>query len=93
MTSSTKISNKVKRKLTTPQLLKLGMYLSWGSSILFLIGALSIIGQQRSNIRTIGKDSAPSIINAERLKDAIAGMNAFAANELLTPPKQDSAAS
>jgi len=86
---TTKLKNQAKRTWTTPQLLKLGMYCGWGSALLFLIGALNIIGQQRNAIRTIGKDSAPSIIIAERLKDALEGMNAFAANELLTPPGQN----
>jgi len=92
MNISPNISHKAQRKWNTPKILKLGMYCCWGGSLIFSIASYKLIAQQRDAIVTIGKDSAPSIINAQKLKDAIAGMNAFAANELITPSGQNLAA-
>jgi hypothetical protein len=47
-----------------------------------------ILGTQvhRAAMQTVGKDTAPTIIDAQRLKSALADMDANAANELLGPP-------
>lgn len=73
-------------KLTTPQLLKGGLGLSWGASLLLLLVTISGVQEQQQAIKTIGKDSVPSILVAQRIKDALAGMDANAVNELLAPP-------
>ena len=90
--SISSISGKTTTKLTTPQILQRGMYLVWGASVLLLVASIATVQGQRNAIRTIGKDTASSIINAQRLKDALSGMKAFAANELLAPAGQNEAA-
>jgi hypothetical protein len=79
-------TNKIKniQKLNTPQTLKTGMYLTWGASFLLLLATITGIQGQRHAIQTIGKDTAPSIISAQRIKDSLADMDASVANELLT---------
>jgi hypothetical protein len=76
-------------KFNTPQLLKGGLYLSWGTSLLLLIATISGVQGQRHAIQTVGKDAAPSILNAIRIKDSLADMDANAANELLVKPGQN----
>lgn len=76
-------------KLSTPQLLKAGLYLSWGTSLLLLIATITGIQGARNAIKTVGKDSAPSIIAAQRIQDSLADMDANAANELLVPSGQN----
>ncbi len=93
MNQTTTISKKAKRfslptkkSLTTPKLLNAGLYLTWGASFLLAIATISGIQAQRNAIKTIGKDSVPSILTAQRLKDSVAGMDANAVNELLIQP-------
>ncbi|MHC5597082.1 MAG: hypothetical protein ACYTXC_14255 [Nostoc sp.] len=83
------VSSQAIRKLNTPQLLKGGLYLTWSASILLLITTISGVQEQRQAIKTLGKDSTPSIVTAQRLKDAFGGMDANVANELLVPPGQN----
>jgi hypothetical protein len=70
----------------TPQKLWAGLYLIWALDAL-LLGA-AILGAQvhRDAMKTIGKDTAPSIIAAQRIKSALADMDANAANEFLGEP-------
>ena len=89
MTKTIAISSKAITKFTTPQLLKGGLYLTWGASLLLLIATLAGVQGQRYSIKTIGKDAVPSIITAQRIKDALTGMDANAANELLVKPGQN----
>jgi hypothetical protein len=89
MTKTIAISSKAITKLTTPQLLKGGLYLTWGASLLLLIATITGVQGQRYSIKTIGKDAVPSIITAQRIKDALTGMDANAANELLVKPGQN----
>ncbi len=46
-----------------------------------------VLGTQvhRAAMQTVGKDTAPTIVDAQRLKSALADMDANAANELLGP--------
>ena len=83
------ISANSMRKITTPQILKGGLYLTWVATVLTLVTTITGIQGQRHTIQTIGKDSTPSIVIAQRLKDAMAGMDANVANELLVPPGQN----
>lgn len=78
-----------KLKLTTPQLLKGGLYFTWIASLLLLMTTIAGVQNQRSAMKIVGKDSAPSILTAQRIKDSIADMDANAANELLVPPGQN----
>ncbi|KAF3887739.1 MULTISPECIES: hypothetical protein [Nostocales] len=85
MTSTTpSFSQKI--KLTTPRLLKTGLYATWVTSFLVAIATISGIQQQRQMIQTIGKDAAPSVLLAQRIQDSLLGMDANAVNELLVKP-------
>jgi len=81
----TLVSRKVLSQLTTPQILKGSLCLTWGGILLLLVATISGVQGQRQAIQTVGKDSAPSIISAQRIQDSLADMDANAANELLVP--------
>lgn len=83
------VSKKTISGLTTPQLLKGGLYLTWVASVLMLMAVITGIQGQRQAIKTVGEDSTPSIVTAQRLKDAFAGMDAYIVKELLVPPGQN----
>ncbi len=77
------VSSDAMRKLNTPQILRFGLYVTWVASVLLLIATITGVQSQRQAIKTVGKDATPSIVTAQRLKDAMAGMDAYVANELL----------
>ncbi|MGA2597618.1 MAG: hypothetical protein ABSH09_11595, partial [Bryobacteraceae bacterium] len=54
--------------------------------VLLLIAAIAGARVHRDAMKTVGKDSAPSIIAAQHIKSALADMDADAANELLGAP-------
>lgn len=85
MATITQKSTKAIKKLTTPQLIRSGLYIVWGAGLLSLTTTILGIQDQRNAIKTVGKDTVPSIITAQRLKDGMAGMDAFAASEFLVP--------
>ncbi len=89
MSKTFSLANKKNIQLNTPQLLKSGMYLIIISSILLLITTILGVQKARTAIKTIGKDSAPSIIAAQRIKDSLADIDANAANELIAKPGQN----
>ena len=70
-------------KLNTPQILKSSLYLTWGACVLLLVATIAAVQGQRYAIKTIGKDTAPSIIAAQHIKSGIADLDANAANKLL----------
>jgi hypothetical protein len=74
------------RNWNTPQRYKAFQYAIWGLSGALLISVISAVGNQRTTTQQIGRDSAGSVLMAERWKDTAAGMDAFTANELLTTP-------
>jgi hypothetical protein len=78
--------------LTTPKTMLLGLIASWAVGLLLLGVAISTIQAQRTAIKTIGIDAAPSVLNAQRIRDSLADMDANAANELLLKPGQNQAA-
>ena len=71
---------------STPQKLWGSLYLIWGLDALLLIAAITGVRVHRDAVKTIGKDTAPSIIAAQRIKSALADMDANAANEFLGEP-------
>ncbi|MBO3458303.1 MAG: hypothetical protein KME33_11720 [Aetokthonos hydrillicola CCALA 1050] len=79
----------MKKRLTTPQLLKTGLYVTWAVSLVLAIATILGVQKQRYAIKTLGKDTAPSILLAERIKDTLAGMDAAAVNELLVKSKEN----
>jgi hypothetical protein len=72
------------QKTNTPQFLQLAQYVICGSSLLLFIIAVSGIQQQRQAVNIVGKDAASNVLVAQRLKDAPAGMDAYAVKALLT---------
>ncbi len=78
-----------KTKFTTPQILRGGLYLVWGVSLLALGIANQAVRMQRDAIETIGKNTAPSVLTAQRIKDSLADLDANAANELLVKPGEN----
>jgi len=85
MATITQKSTKAIKKLTTPQLIRSGLYIVWGAGLLLLTTTILGIQEQRNAIKTVGRDAVPSIITAQRLKDGMAGMDVFAASEFLVP--------
>jgi hypothetical protein len=73
------------RNWNTPQRYKAFQYAIWGLSSAMLVTVISAVGHQRATTQQIGRDSAGSVLMAERWKDTVAGMDAFTANELLSP--------
>ncbi len=72
------------QRTNTPQFLQLAQYIICGSSLLLFTTAISSIQQQRQAINIVGKDAASNVLVAQRLKDAPAGMDAYAVKALLT---------
>jgi hypothetical protein len=70
----------------TLQKLKAGRIVLIALDALLLIAAIEAVRVHRDAMKTVGKDSAPSIIAAQHIKSALADMDANAANELLGPP-------
>ncbi|PZO38649.1 MAG: hypothetical protein DCF19_15720 [Pseudanabaena frigida] len=77
------INQKAIARYSTPQLLKGGLYITWGTSLILLITTITAVQGQRYAIKTIGKDAAPSIIAAQHIKSGLADLDANAANKLL----------
>jgi hypothetical protein len=71
---------------STPKLLRWSLFLTWGTSLLLITTAVMAVQSQRDAIKTVGLDAVPSILNAQRIKDSLADMDANAANELLVKP-------
>jgi hypothetical protein len=84
-----RFSSLQKRKFNTPQFLKAGLYMTWGASLLLATVIISGVQSQRQAIQIVGKDAIPSILTAQRIKDALLGMDANAVNELLIKPGED----
>jgi hypothetical protein len=80
------------KTLKTPQILKLGLHGTWVMSVLLMAVSIGGVQTQRQAVQTIGKDAAPSIINAQRIKDSLVDLDANAANELIAKPGQNPAA-
>lgn len=79
------------QRINTPQLFQLSQYIICGSSLLLFSTAINSIEQQRQAINIVGKDAANNVLIAQRLKDAPAGMDAYAVKALLTKSVLNSA--
>ncbi|MBF2063451.1 MAG: hypothetical protein IGS39_03315 [Calothrix sp. C42_A2020_038] len=75
-----------KRNFNTPQLLKAGLYIISSASFLLALITISSVQMQRQAIKSVAKDSIPSVITAQRIKDTLVGMEANAVDELLIVP-------
>jgi hypothetical protein len=79
-------TQKLDRKFNTPQILRSGWYTTWGISLLLLVVTIQGVHSQRDALKTVGDDTVPSILLAQRLKDSFADLDASLANELLLKP-------
>jgi hypothetical protein len=86
MTFISKPTQKLSLKFNTIKILRGGWYVTWGASLLLLMISVLGVRAQRDALKTVGKDAAPSVLTAQRLKDAFADMDANLANELLMKP-------
>ena len=83
---------KISKNYHTPQILRGSLYLVWGVSLSILLLGLSGVISQKQSIKTVGKDTVPSILTAQQLRDSFADIDASLANELLLKPGEDSQA-
>jgi hypothetical protein len=72
-------------KLTTPRILKTGLYVTWGASALLLWSAIAAIQTQRHGLHTVTQKAIPNVIVAQRLKTAMTDIDSIIANHLLDP--------
>lgn len=68
------------------QRLKFGRIVILGADALLLVAVIAGASVHRYAMKTVGKDTAPSIIAAQHIKSALADMDADAVNELLGAP-------
>lgn len=54
-----------------------------------MVSAIAAVQAQRQAIKLVGLDSAPSILNAQRIQDSVANLDANLANELLVKPGEN----
>jgi hypothetical protein len=71
------------RSFSTPKILRTGMFAVWGMGLLWIPISISAIQNQRSVMKTIAKDSVPSVLLSLRIIDAMSDMDATVANALL----------
>ncbi len=71
---------------TTPGRLWGTLACIWALALLFYVAAIGGAGVHRKAMKTVGKDAAPSILAAQKIKASLADMHANAANELLHEP-------
>ncbi len=74
------------RSWNTLEMLKAGRAALLVCVALLLIAILVGVGVHRAAMKTVGRDAAPSMIAAQRIKAALADMDADAVDELLLPP-------
>ena len=70
----------------TLQLLQSSRAAILAADVLLLLAVLVGARIHRAAMNTVGRDAAPSIIAAQRIKSSLADMDANAANELLGSP-------
>jgi hypothetical protein len=75
--------------VTTPQWLRIGLYVVCGFSSLGLGLSLASIQSQRTALTALSQETMPSILTTLRLRDSLASLDASLANELLLPPGQN----
>jgi hypothetical protein len=76
------------RLATTPGRLWLALLAVWLLALLFFAAVAAGVRLHRRAIQTIGKDAAPSIVAAQKIRASLADMHSNAANILLYQPGQ-----
>ena len=74
----------IPRPRNTLRVLRTGLYGLSGLVLLLFLACVSGAYVHRGALETIGRESAPGIIAAEKIRSAIADMDASAANDLLS---------
>lgn len=92
MTSTLPRPPAVRRPWSTPRLLRTARNGLLLLVTLLLIAVVQSTAMYRGAMNTVGRDAAPSIIAAQRIRTAISGMDAELANELLSTPESGLAA-
>ena len=67
----------------TLQLLRMQVGLLWAADLILIVVSLIAVHVHRAGMQTVGRNTAPSIVAAQHIKVALAGMDAEAANSLL----------
>jgi hypothetical protein len=67
----------------TPRTMRAFQIVVWGLALLLFLAGEGTLGRARGAMKTIGRDSAPSIIAAEEINFALADLDTNAANYLL----------
>jgi hypothetical protein len=71
------------RTYNTPKILKASMFAIWGLSLVWIPTAIGAIQTQRTAVKTIAKETMPSVILAQRIIDATSDIDAILASSLL----------
>ncbi len=66
-----------------PQLIKTGLYITWGTSLLLLVSTIVGIQTQRHGLKSVTQRAIPNVIVAQRLKTAMTDIDSIGANQLL----------
>jgi hypothetical protein len=72
-----------RRTYNTPKILRTGMFVIWGLGLLWIPTTIGAMMSQRHAVKTIAKDSVPSVILAQRIIDAMSDMDNMLASDLL----------
>ena len=72
-------------------MLRLARLVLLALDVLLFLAVISATEVHRAAVKTVGKDTAPTIVAAQHIKAAMADMDADAADQLLQPPKASSA--
>jgi hypothetical protein len=77
------------RHYNTPKLFQTSMFVIWGLGLLWIPTAIGAIQTQRTAVKTIAKDTMPSVILAQRIIDAMSDIDAILASSLLDEKNRD----
>ena len=78
-------------RLTTPSGMKLGLAAIALAAVVLGFAARAAVDDQYRAVKTVCRDSAPSIVAAQHVASGLADMEANLANELLVPPAEEAA--
>jgi hypothetical protein len=73
----------IQERADTPRIFLAAMYAIWILAGLLLLVAISSVGNARAAVTTIGLNTAPSIISAQKMRASLLRMDASTAQELL----------
>ncbi len=71
------------RTYNTPKIMQASMFAIWGLGLLWIPMTIGAMQSQRHAVKTIAKDSIPSVILAQRIIDAMSDMDNMVASDLL----------